>query len=122
MRKYLPIGALLIILAACAATIMPGGVTVVEAQTLPSTKTLEWTPNDPAEQVQSYVATYDGVALPQILTESCTTTCSVPFTITSQGPHTLTVKAVNQWGEGPIASLDINVQLPKGVTGVKIKK
>lgn len=91
------------------------GVTTVYAQTLPITKTVMWDPNPPEDAVINYVVRLDGVVI------GSPTGVEQVFTVSTAGTHTLTVVAVNAWGESSPGTLVINVVLPTAVKNVRIK-
>ncbi len=125
MKRYLILFAF-VLGAGCALLFRPGGpsgpnipgVITVYAQTLPITKVFAWDANPASEQVTSYHPAFDGASLGQVLP---TAPLQVPFTITSLGPHTLTIHARNFWGDGPVATININVQTPRAPGGGRVQ-
>lgn len=87
----------------------PSFVVVVEAQTLPITKTLAWDApaSDPSlGTVESYTVRLDGTIVGQPTVP--TTTQAVTFT--TLGTHTLTVTSENVWGSSEPATLTVIVR------------
>lgn len=59
---------------------------------------VQWDPNPAADNVLNYTLTIDSAAPINVALTSCTATvCEVPQTV-SNGSHTFTIAAVNQWG------------------------
>lgn len=119
LKRYLTLGALLIAFAigACIHNIpsmptMPG-VIVLEAQTLPITKTLVWGDSDVS--VTGYSVTLDGTVI------GTPTTQSQAVTFTTLGNHTLTVTAVNLFWQTASAPLVVQVQVPTAPNALKIQ-
>lgn len=74
--------------------------------TLPKMITLEWDPNDPAEQVTKYVVELDGLPLNE------TASTFYGMIIKDYRTYKFGVRAVNATGIGPAATLDYTVQDP----------
>lgn len=108
------IGALVTVAAVLTVWWSRPAVVVLHAQTLPITKTLVWDASVPTEQVTNYVVKLDGVTI------GSPTSPSQVFTITSPGPHTLSVSAVNPWGSSTDATLAINVVLPSRPNNLRV--
>lgn len=109
------LGLSVLVLLALAAGLWSGRTVKVEAQTLPVTKTFAWDANPAGDAVTAYHPALDGVSL------GTTTNTSVPFTITSAGPHTLTVTAENLWGISPVATLNFVVVVPSRPANPRIQ-
>lgn len=117
----------LLILLACA-TFVPsrsaaGKPFVIHAQTLPITRTLAW---DQTDAVTSGVTGYRVVldAAAPILVGVCSPTpiaCGQLVTFTTAGAHTLSVTAVNVWGDSVAAVLAVNIVVANKSTNLTIK-
>lgn len=86
------------------------GPLVLQAQTLPVTKTLAWdapASGCAAPEVCTYAVTLDGTTVATGLSA-----LSQAVTFTTAGNHTLGVAATNQWGTGPAGTLSVVVVLP----------
>ena len=120
MKRTLIATAVILALVACATFLRPGkphlpGVVVIHAQSLPITKTLTWDPNAASDGVLNYVVRLDGTVI-----GSPTGTTQV-FTIVAAGAHTLTVVAVNMWGDSLPATLAVDVRVPGAPGGLRIQ-
>ena len=104
-----------LLLGICLLTSCGGNAFVLHAQSLPITKTFLWDANPASEGVTSYTVRLDGVAIGTPSTPGQT------FTITTAGPHTLSVTAANLWGVGPTSSLAFTVVLPSAPSGGRIQ-
>ncbi len=91
------------------------GLLVLEAQTLPLTKTLAWDAEDPSLNVTLYTVSLDGA----VVGNPTGTTQSVTFT--TQGVHTLSVTATNAFGVSAPATLSVNVLLPAPVKNLRLQ-
>lgn len=113
---------LLLFIAACAVAVHPPvplpGVFVLYAQTLPITKTATW--NAPIVDATHAAADSYTVRLDGIVVGSPTTTTQA-VTFTTNGAHTVTVTATNQWGtSGPLA-LSVLVAPPNTISGLTLQ-
>lgn len=74
-----------------------GGMTVLFAQTVPTTATVSWDPRPASENVVDYQVSLDGGAPVTVLPTSCTATvCSGSVSIASFGAHAWSVFGRNQ--------------------------
>jgi hypothetical protein len=89
----------------------PFGV-VLYAQTLPVTKTLAW---DASANTDSYVVRLDGTSI------GTPTGTTQAFTVTTVGPHSLSVQSVNLWGQSSVTTLAFTVVLPGAPTNTRIQ-
>jgi hypothetical protein len=89
------------------------GVIIIEAQSLPITKTLAW--DDADTSITNYTVTLDGTVIgsPTVKTQS--------VTFTTAGAHTLTITATNLWGTSAPTPLAVNVQLPTAASNPRIQ-
>jgi hypothetical protein len=70
--------------------------TVLYAQSVPFTATVEWTPNASTDNVSSYGVQLDGGAVQTVLASSCTATlCTAAVQVPTFGNHTASVFATN---------------------------
>jgi hypothetical protein len=122
MKRYVILFAVLAAMVACALfgppspVVIPGVTVTLEAQTLPITRTMAWDqPNAATEGVTHYVVRLDGTVI------GSPTSTTQPITITALGSHTLTVVAVNFWGESPPGTLTVNVVAPSAPSGLRIQ-
>lgn len=111
MKRYLILAALAvgILIGACIHNIPsmptgPLGVIVLEAQTLPITKTFAWDDNDTS--ITNYTVTLDGVVVGN------PTTKTQPVTFTTFASHTVSVTATNIWGTSAPFTATVLVQPP----------
>jgi hypothetical protein len=111
MKRTVATVAVILALLACSTWLKPHtpripGVVVIHAQQLPLNKTLTWDANPAGDGVLNYVVRLDGVVIgsPVGITQA--------VTFTTTGAHTLTVVAVNAWGESAPATLAVNVVVP----------
>jgi hypothetical protein len=86
--------------------VIPGVTVTLEAQSLPIARTVVWDANPVTDFVTNYVVRLDGVVI------GSPTGTTQPISITSAGPHTVTVVAVNLWGESAPGSFTFNVVVP----------
>lgn len=120
---WVPLAIATLFLAACALfspkpsmPSFPGGVIVLEAQSLPITKTLAWVAPATGVVPDNYVVMQDGVQIgtPTGLTQS--------ITITTPGSHTWTIQSNSTlWGLGGTATLTELVEVPGAPTGAVIR-
>jgi hypothetical protein len=89
---------------------LPGGMAVLVAQSLPFSGTLAWDANQASDEVTHYVVRQDGVVIGQ------PTGTTQAVTITTAGPHTWTIVAVNFWASSAPLTYSRNVTVP-GVPG-----
>jgi hypothetical protein len=121
MKRYVILFAVLAALVACALfgppspVVIPGVTVTLVAQSLPINRTVVWDANPVADLVTNYVVRLDGVVI------GSPTSTTQPFTITALGSHTLTVVAVNFWGESPPGTLTVNVVAPSAPSGLRIQ-
>ncbi len=113
-RLLIPIIVLSVLTACALMTRSLSLVVTVFAQALPATKTLAWDPNAAGDGVINYVITLDGA----VIGSPTGTTQAVTFS--SAGPHTLSVAAVNIWGQGPAAPLAVTVVVPSAPAHARI--
>lgn len=118
-RRLILVLCVLVFATACALfTGKPGvpmmpGMVIMEAQSLPITKTLSWTDADAT--ITGYSVTLDGVVI------GTPTVKSQSVTFTTLGNHTLIVTALNTFGATPSAPLVVVVQLPTAPTALTIQ-
>ena len=121
MRRIIITVSILVALVACSflfpkPPIVIPGVIVIEAQTLPITKNLAWDqPDEIINSVTSWTVRLDTIVI------GSPTTKIQPFTITTLGPHVLTVVANNIWTSSAPTTLNINVVAPSAPTGARIQ-
>lgn len=90
------------------------GIVVLEAQSFPISRTLQWNANPAADAVINYIATMNSTTL------GSPTTTSVPFTVNALGVLNFAVTARNDWGTGPAGTLVVEVRLPGAPGGMRI--
>jgi hypothetical protein len=120
MKRTVAAVAVILALLACSTWLKPHapkipGVVVIHAQQMPVNRTLTWDANPAGDNVLNYVVRLDGVVIgsPVGITQA--------VTFTTTGAHTLTVVAVNAWGESAPTTLSINVVAPAQPVGLRIQ-
>ena len=89
--------------------------TIIEAQSLPITKTLVWDANPASDAVINYTVTLDGATVGNPVGTS------QPVTFTTLGAHVLGVTATNLFGTSPMSTLTVNVIIPGSPKNPKIQ-
>lgn len=113
-KRSFAIGLLLVLVGACLSKTIPTpvplpGEIVLNAQTLPLTKTLVWDPSvvDATHPPpDNYVVTLDGVTI------GSPVGTSILVTFTTPGAHAITVAAVDMWGSSAAVPLAVKVNVP----------
>lgn len=95
-------------------------IETLSAQAFPINVHVEWSPNDPVEEVTHYLVSF-GDASESVPNNCVNTICrSRDFTLTAQGNYTATVVAVNQWGNSAATAVTIRVSVPGNSRNVRI--
>jgi len=122
MKRRLSFLGIVLILVACASLIRTPitpivmGPIVLQAQALPIAVTVTWDASPASDQVTNYIVRMDGVIV------GSPTGIEQPVTITTAGPHTFTVVAVNLWATSPPGTLVVDVRVPGSPGGLGIRR
>ncbi|HEX4841345.1 MAG TPA: hypothetical protein VFV60_04195 [bacterium] len=100
-----------------------GCVETVDAQTLPITLHVEWTPNPASDAVTGYTFTLDTGAAQAIDPSTCTATIcrSASFAINDTNVHQVSLTATNTFGTSTPATASFTVKISTP-SGLKIQK
>lgn len=115
-RRSFAIGLLLVLVGACLSKTIPTpvplpGEIVLDAQTLPITKTVAW--DDADTLITSYTVTLDGATIGTPTGQTLAVTFATP------GVHTIVVTATNLWGSASSQPLQVNVKLPTAPSNLR---
>jgi len=107
------------VLAACALVTHRPFVVTIHAQSLPVTKALAWDASV-VDATHSAPLTYD-VRLDGVLVATVPAgTLSQNITYTTVGAHSLSVTAINTWGNSPATTLAVNVSVPNPASNLRV--
>ena len=139
MKKRSIVRALLVLLglaiiAGCMLSRGGPGVLVLEAQSLPVALKVRWDPNAAAENVVAYQLTVDGgtaITVAPVVDPACSC-IQAPITLSTFGPHTVSVVAVNleitgdptseQYSSSPTSVSFVLNRAPGNVKAAVVKK
>jgi hypothetical protein len=105
----------LILLGCLCGSACNSAIVTLSAQTLPVSKTLVWDANPASDAVTNYRVSVDGTVI------GSPTAPSQTITLATAGSHTLTVVAVNAWGDSLPSTLTVNVVVPGKPANLKLQ-
>lgn len=89
----------------------------------PLNVTVEWEPNPITDNVIRYDVTIDAANPIAVLPSACSATaCQLPFSIANEGPHTVNVRAVNDWGASTPGTVTFTARGPQVVKVKTVRK
>lgn len=99
-------------------------IATIEAQSFPVTVHAEWSLNPAGDNVTSYSVTLDGgtpTTVQPVLNAACSCVKSGTFSIADSSAHSVSVVAVNQWGQSAPLALAFQVKIAAVPTGGVVK-